>query len=136
VQCCIDMTMPVARLMTDRLDQGAAQVEMAAPPADPRGARGAVRGGYAASPGTAGAVGHVAAAVRRPAGGALMRVVQFRACGGPEVLKWGEDPDPRAGQRRIRVAVRAAGPNPVDRKTFAGTMSGGQRGDLREADRG
>jgi hypothetical protein len=130
------MTMPVAWLMTDRLDQGAAQVEMAAPPADPRGARGAVRAGYAASSGTAGAVGHVAAAVRRPAGGALMRVVQFRACGGPEVLKWGDDPDPRAGQRRIRVAVRAAGPNPVDRKTFAGTMSGGQRGDLREADRG
>ena len=44
--------------------QGAAQVEMAAPPADPAGARGAVRAGYAASPGTAGAVGHVAAAVR------------------------------------------------------------------------
>ena len=65
-----------------------------------------------------------------------MRVVQFRARGGPEVLKWGDDPDPRAGQRRIRVAVRAAGLNPVDRKTFAGTMSGGQRGDLRETDRG
>ena len=65
-----------------------------------------------------------------------MRVVQFRARGGPELLQWGDAPDPRAGQRRIRVAVRAAGLNPVDRKTFAGTMSGGQRGDLRETDRG
>jgi NADPH:quinone reductase-like Zn-dependent oxidoreductase len=65
-----------------------------------------------------------------------MRVVQFRACGGSEVLKWGDDPDPRAGRRRIRVAVGAAGLNPVDGKTFAGTMSGGRWGDLREADRG
>jgi NADPH:quinone reductase-like Zn-dependent oxidoreductase len=65
-----------------------------------------------------------------------MRVVQFRARGGPEVPQWGDAPDPRAGQRRIRVAVGAAGLNPVDWKTFAGTMSGGRRGDLREVDRG
>ena len=65
-----------------------------------------------------------------------MRVVQFRARGGPELLQWGGAPDPRAGRRRIRVAVGAAGVNPVDRKTFAGTMSGGQWGNLREADRG
>ena len=65
-----------------------------------------------------------------------MRVVQFRARGGSEVLQWGDAPDPRAGQRRIRVAVGAAGLNPVDWKTFAGTMSGGRRGDLREVDRG
>jgi NADPH:quinone reductase-like Zn-dependent oxidoreductase len=65
-----------------------------------------------------------------------MRVVQFRACGGSEVLQWGDAPDPRAGQRRIRVAVGAAGVNPVDWETFAATMSADQGADLREADRG
>jgi NADPH:quinone reductase-like Zn-dependent oxidoreductase len=65
-----------------------------------------------------------------------MRVVQFRACGGPEVLQWGDASDPRAGPGRIRVAVRDAGVNPVDWKTFAGTISGGRWGNLREADRG
>ena len=65
-----------------------------------------------------------------------MQVVQFSSCGGPEVLQWGDASDPRAGPGRIRVAVRAAGVNPVDWKTFAGTISGDQWGDLREADRG
>jgi len=36
---------------------------------------------------TAGAVGHLAAAVRPRREEWRMRVVQFRACGGPEVLQ-------------------------------------------------
>jgi hypothetical protein len=135
VQCCVDMTMPVAWLMTDRLDRALRRSRWPPLPQTPQGpgvqyvlAMLRPRGLRARS--------HTWRRLSGPAGGVLMRVVQFRACGGPEILKRGDDPDPRAGQRRIRVAVRAAGLNPVDRKTFAGTMSGGQRGDLREADRG
>ena len=65
-----------------------------------------------------------------------MRVVQFRACRSPQVLQCGEAPDQPAGQGRIGVAVGAAGVNPVDWETVAGSMSGGRWGDLREADPG
>ena len=85
---------------------------------------------------TAPAGGQVAAAVGPRREESLLRVVQFRACGGPEVLQWGDASDPRAGPGRIRVVVRAAGVNPVEWKTFAGTMSDGRCGNLREADRG
>jgi NADPH:quinone reductase-like Zn-dependent oxidoreductase len=55
-----------------------------------------------------------------------MRALQFTAYGGPDVLEWGDAPEPHAGPGQIRIAVRAASVNPVDWKTFAGAMSGGQ----------
>ena len=55
-----------------------------------------------------------------------MRALQFSAYGGPEVLEWGEAPDPHPGPGRIRVAVRAASVNPIDWKALSGMMSGGE----------
>ena len=55
-----------------------------------------------------------------------MRALQYRAYGGPEVLEWGEAPDPHPGPGQIRVAVRAASVNPIDWKAFSGLMSGGE----------
>lgn len=55
-----------------------------------------------------------------------MRALQFAAYGGPEVLTWGEAPDPHAGPGQIRITVRAASVNPVDWKVLAGAMSGDQ----------
>ena len=55
-----------------------------------------------------------------------MRALQFADYGGPEVLRWGDAPVPHAGPGQIRIAVQAASVNPIDWKTFAGTMSGGQ----------
>ena len=55
-----------------------------------------------------------------------MRALQFKAYGGPEVVEWGDAPDPHAGPGQIRIAVRAASVNPIDWKTFAGAQSGGQ----------
>jgi NADPH:quinone reductase-like Zn-dependent oxidoreductase len=55
-----------------------------------------------------------------------MRALQFTEYGGPEVLTWGDAPDPHAGPRQVRIAVRAASVNPIDWKVFTGVMSGGQ----------
>jgi NADPH:quinone reductase-like Zn-dependent oxidoreductase len=55
-----------------------------------------------------------------------MRALQFTAYGGPEVLEWGDAPEPHAGPGQIRIAVRAASVNPADWKTLAGAMAGGQ----------
>ena len=55
-----------------------------------------------------------------------MRALQFRTYGGPEVLEWGEAPDPHAGPGQIRIAVRAASVNPIDWKTSSGALSGGR----------
>jgi NADPH:quinone reductase-like Zn-dependent oxidoreductase len=55
-----------------------------------------------------------------------MRALQFTTYGGPEVVEWGEALDPHAGPGQIRIAVRAASVNPIDWKTFAGYLSGGQ----------
>ena len=68
--------------------QGAAQVEMAAPPADPAGARGAVRAGYAASPGDCGRGRTRGGGCQAPAGGVLDAsgaVQGLRGSGGPAV---------------------------------------------------
>ncbi len=54
----------------------------------------------------------------------LLRALQFRAFGGPEVLEWADAPAPHAGPGQIRIAVRAASVNPIDWKTFAGALSG------------
>jgi NADPH:quinone reductase-like Zn-dependent oxidoreductase len=55
-----------------------------------------------------------------------MRALQYRTYGGPEVLEWGEAPDPHAGPGQTRIAVRAASVNPIDWKTISGTMAGGK----------
>ncbi len=55
-----------------------------------------------------------------------MKAIQYRRFGGPEVLEPVELPDPHPEPGQIRVAVRAAGVNPIDWK-----MRGGMRdGDL------
>jgi NADPH:quinone reductase-like Zn-dependent oxidoreductase len=55
-----------------------------------------------------------------------MRALQFKAYGGPEVLEWAEAPETHAGPGQIRIVVRAASVNPIDWKTFAGYLSGGE----------
>ncbi len=55
-----------------------------------------------------------------------MRALQFKSYGGPEVLEWGEAPDPHAGLGQVRIVVRAASVNPVDWKVMSGAMSGGE----------
>jgi NADPH:quinone reductase-like Zn-dependent oxidoreductase len=55
-----------------------------------------------------------------------MRALQFRAYGGPEVLEWGEAPEPHPGPGQVRIAVRAASVNPIDWKVYTGALSGGR----------
>jgi NADPH:quinone reductase-like Zn-dependent oxidoreductase len=53
-----------------------------------------------------------------------VKAVQYSRFGGPEVLEVVELPDPHPGPGQIRVAVRAAGINPVDWKMRSGMMGG------------
>lgn len=53
-----------------------------------------------------------------------MRAVQFDQYGGPEVLHLAEAPEPHAGPGQVRVAVEAAGVNPMDWKIRSGAMAG------------
>lgn len=53
-----------------------------------------------------------------------MKAVQFSQFGGPEVLEVVDLPDPRPSPGQIRVAVRAAGVNPIDWKVRSGSMGG------------
>jgi NADPH:quinone reductase-like Zn-dependent oxidoreductase len=53
-----------------------------------------------------------------------MKGIQFSRFGGPEVLELVELPDPEPGPGQIRVAVRAAGVNPIDWKVRSGAMGG------------
>jgi NADPH:quinone reductase-like Zn-dependent oxidoreductase len=53
-----------------------------------------------------------------------MQGIQFSQFGGPEVLELVELPDPEPGPGQIRVAVRAAGVNPIDWKVRSGAMGG------------
>src|SRR3954467_3161517 len=67
-----------------------------------------------------------------------MKAVTFDEYGGPEVLRVAEVEDPRPGPGQVRVAVRAAGVNPIDWKARAGVMREGMAatlpvGDGREA---
>jgi NADPH:quinone reductase-like Zn-dependent oxidoreductase len=55
-----------------------------------------------------------------------MRALQFTEYGDPEVLRWGDAPEPHAGPGEIRIAVRAASVNPYDWKVLTGAVSGGQ----------
>ena len=55
-----------------------------------------------------------------------MRALQFKAYGGPEVLEWGQAPEPHPGPGQVRIVVRAASVNPIDWKMLSGAVSGGQ----------
>ncbi|GAA4681385.1 NADP-dependent oxidoreductase [Streptomyces youssoufiensis] len=52
-----------------------------------------------------------------------MKAVSYRAYGGPEVLEYGELPDPKVGPDSVLVEVRAASVNPVDWKAQAGHLN-------------
>jgi len=51
-----------------------------------------------------------------------MRAARFSSFGGPEVLEIVDVPEPHPGPGEIRIAVRAAGINPVDWKFRQGMM--------------
>jgi NADPH:quinone reductase-like Zn-dependent oxidoreductase len=53
-----------------------------------------------------------------------MRGVMYHRYGGPEVLEYGELPEPRVGPDSVLVRVAAAGVNPVDWKARAGMLDG------------
>lgn len=53
-----------------------------------------------------------------------MRAVQFDQFGGPEVLEVVDLPEPHPEAGQIRIAVRAAGVNPIDWKVRSGMMGG------------
>ena len=55
-----------------------------------------------------------------------MRALQFTEYGSPEVLRWAEAEERHAGPGQVRVAVRAAGVNPIDWKKVSGLLSGGK----------
>src|SRR3954449_1177789 len=51
-----------------------------------------------------------------------MRAVTFTEYGGPEVLRVADAEEPHAGPGQVRIAVRAAGVNPIDWKARSGAM--------------
>ncbi|MEU7280611.1 NADP-dependent oxidoreductase [Streptomyces sp. NPDC045431] len=51
-----------------------------------------------------------------------MKAISYSRYGGPEVLEFGEHPDPKVGPDMVLVKVRAAAVNPVDWKVQAGYM--------------
>lgn len=53
-----------------------------------------------------------------------MKAVLFRRFGGPEVLEVADLPEPHPGPGQVRIAVRAAGVNPLDWKKRRGLMGG------------
>ncbi|MEU5498795.1 alcohol dehydrogenase catalytic domain-containing protein [Streptomyces griseofuscus] len=53
-----------------------------------------------------------------------MRKVSFAEFGGPDVLRLTDAEEPHAGPGRIRIAVRAAGVNPVDWRIREGQKLG------------
>ena len=55
-----------------------------------------------------------------------MRALQFTEYGSPEVLCWGDAPEPHPEPGCIRIAVQAASVNPLDWKILTGAFSGGQ----------
>jgi len=55
-----------------------------------------------------------------------MRALQYRSYGGPEVLEVADAPEPHAGAKQIRIAVRAASVNPIDWKVLSGAFSEGK----------
>jgi len=55
-----------------------------------------------------------------------MRALQFTEYGSPEVLCWGDAPEPHPEPGCIRIAVQAASVNPLDWKILTGALSGGE----------
>ncbi|MEU6946447.1 NADP-dependent oxidoreductase [Streptomyces sp. NPDC046316] len=53
-----------------------------------------------------------------------MKAISYSRYGGPEVLEYGERPDPKVGPDDVLVKVRAAAVNPVDWKAQAGYLDG------------
>ncbi|MGW4236102.1 NADP-dependent oxidoreductase [Streptomyces sp. NPDC004749] len=53
-----------------------------------------------------------------------MKKVSFAEFGGPDVLRLGDAEEPHAGPGQIRIAVRAAGVNPVDWRIREGQILG------------
>ena len=53
-----------------------------------------------------------------------MRAVQFSHFGGPDVLEVVDLPEPHPAAGQVRIAVRAAGINPIDWKVRSGAMGG------------
>ncbi|MFE8016287.1 NADP-dependent oxidoreductase [Streptomyces antibioticus] len=51
-----------------------------------------------------------------------MKAISYSRYGGPEVLEYGDRPDPKLGPDSVLVEVRAAGVNPVDRKAREGYL--------------
>src|SRR5919202_4867395 len=51
-----------------------------------------------------------------------MKAVTFSEYGGPEVVHGADVDEPHAGPGQVRVAVRAAGVNPIDWKARSGMM--------------
>ena len=52
----------------------------------------------------------------------MTKIARFAEYGDPDVLRVVDVPAPTAGQGQVRVAVRAAGVNPIDAKTVEGLM--------------
>jgi len=52
--------------------------------------------------------------------------LQFSEYGGPEVIKFGEAPEPHAGPGQIRIKVKAASVNPADWKYLTGMYAQGR----------
>jgi NADPH:quinone reductase-like Zn-dependent oxidoreductase len=52
----------------------------------------------------------------------MAKMARFAEYGDPDVLRVIDAPAPTAGQGQVRVAVRAAGVNPIDAKTVEGLM--------------
>ena len=52
----------------------------------------------------------------------MTKIAQFAEYGDPGVLRVIDAPAPTAGQGQVRVAVRAAGVNPIDAKTVEGLL--------------
>ena len=52
----------------------------------------------------------------------MTKIAQFAEYGDPDVLRVIDAPAPTAGPGQVRVAVRAAGVNPIDAKTVEGLM--------------
>jgi NADPH:quinone reductase-like Zn-dependent oxidoreductase len=55
-----------------------------------------------------------------------MWALQFDQYGGPEVIHLGEAPEPHAGPGKIRITVKAASINGIDRKISSGRAGGGK----------
>ncbi len=53
-----------------------------------------------------------------------MKAIRIHQYGGPEVLGYGEVPQPTAGKGQVLVRVQAASVNPIDYKLASGAMRG------------